>query len=90
MRDARLEKIIKNGIKGEMPSFGKKFNDADVQALIAWLRTLKAQRLFGGGGVKPHPPQGAIWRRDLVPGPNKLRMILFRAGYCQLIEYPSS
>jgi len=40
--DARIEKIIKNGIKGEMPSFGKKFNDADVQALIAWLRTLKA------------------------------------------------
>ncbi len=39
--DARIEKIIKNGIKGEMPSFGKKFNDADVQALIAWLRTLK-------------------------------------------------
>jgi hypothetical protein len=40
--DARIEKIIKNGIKGEMPSFGKKFSDADVQALIAWLRTLKA------------------------------------------------
>jgi len=39
--DARIEKIIKNGIKGEMPSVGKKFNDADVQALIAWLRTLK-------------------------------------------------
>jgi hypothetical protein len=40
--DARLEKIIKNGIKGEMPAFGKKFRDADEQALIAWLRTLKA------------------------------------------------
>jgi len=40
--DARIEKIIKNGIKGEMPSFGRKFSDADVQALIAWLRTLKA------------------------------------------------
>jgi mono/diheme cytochrome c family protein len=39
--DARIEKIIKNGIKGEMPSFSKKFNDADVQALIAYLRTLK-------------------------------------------------
>ena len=39
--DARLEKIIKNGIKGEMPSFGKKFSDADVQAIIAYLRTLK-------------------------------------------------
>lgn len=39
--DAKIEKIIKNGIKGEMPAFGKKFSDEDVQALIAWLRTLK-------------------------------------------------
>ena len=39
--DARLTKIIKGGIKGEMPAFAKKFNDADVQALIAYLRTLK-------------------------------------------------
>ena len=40
--DARLNTIIKGGIKGEMPAFSKKFNDADVQALIAFLRTLKA------------------------------------------------
>ena len=39
--DARLTTIIKGGIKGEMPAFGKKFNDQDVQALIAYLRTLK-------------------------------------------------
>ena len=39
--DARLTKIIKGGIKGEMPAFGKKFADSDVQALIAYLRTLK-------------------------------------------------
>jgi mono/diheme cytochrome c family protein len=39
--DARLTTIIKSGIKGEMPAFVKKFNDADVQALIAYLRTLK-------------------------------------------------
>ena len=39
--DARIEKIIKNGIKGEMPAFGKKFSDDDVHALIAWLRTQK-------------------------------------------------
>lgn len=39
--DARLTTIIKGGIKGEMPTFAKKFNDADVQALIAYLRTLK-------------------------------------------------
>ena len=39
--DQRLEKIIKSGIKGEMPAFGKKFSDKDVQALISFLRTLK-------------------------------------------------
>ena len=39
--DARLTRIIKGGIKGEMPSFVKKFNDADVQALIEYLHTLK-------------------------------------------------
>ena len=39
--DARLTTIIKGGIKGEMPAFAKKFNDVDVQALIAYLRTLK-------------------------------------------------
>ena len=39
--DKRIEKIIKEGIKGEMPAFGKKFSDPDVQALIAFLRTLK-------------------------------------------------
>src|SRR5258708_28534046 len=39
--DTRLTKIIKGGIKGEMPAFGKKFADSDVQALIAYLRTLK-------------------------------------------------
>jgi mono/diheme cytochrome c family protein len=40
--DARITKIIKGGIKGEMPRFGTKFNDADIQALIAYLRTLKS------------------------------------------------
>lgn len=39
--DARIAAIIKNGVKGEMPSFAKKFGDADVQSLIAYLRTLK-------------------------------------------------
>jgi len=39
--DARITTLIKGGVKGEMPSFAKKFSDADVQALIAYLRTLK-------------------------------------------------
>ena len=41
LSDARLTKRIKEGVKGEMPAFSKKFADADVEALIAFLRTLK-------------------------------------------------
>ena len=40
--DARITRIIKEGIKGEMPKFGAKLNDADIEALIAYLRTLKS------------------------------------------------
>ena len=39
--DMRITKIVTQGIKGEMPAFGAKLNDADVKALIAFLRTLK-------------------------------------------------
>ena len=39
--DARISSLIKNGIKGEMPKFGAKLTDTDVQALIAFLRSLK-------------------------------------------------
>jgi len=41
LSDARIAKRIREGIKGEMPKFGSKFNDADIQALITYLRTLK-------------------------------------------------
>jgi mono/diheme cytochrome c family protein len=40
--DARITRIIKGGIKGEMPKFDTKFNDADIRALIAYLRTLQS------------------------------------------------
>jgi mono/diheme cytochrome c family protein len=39
--DARIASMIKNGIKGEMPKFGAKLTDTDVQALIAFVRSLK-------------------------------------------------
>jgi mono/diheme cytochrome c family protein len=39
--DARISSLIKNGIKGQMPKFGEKLTDVDVQALIAFIRTLK-------------------------------------------------
>ena len=38
--DARIQEVITAGIKGEMPSFGKKLDDPEVQHLIAYLRTL--------------------------------------------------
>ena len=38
--DARIHEVITAGIKGEMPSFGKKLGDPDVRELIAYLRTL--------------------------------------------------
>jgi cbb3-type cytochrome c oxidase subunit III len=39
--DRRIAENIKRGIKGEMPSFGTKLDEAAVQALIKYLRTLK-------------------------------------------------
>jgi mono/diheme cytochrome c family protein len=38
--DALMRQIIISGIKGEMPAYGKVLNEADVRALIAYLRTL--------------------------------------------------
>jgi len=38
--DTRIHEVITAGIKGEMPSFGKKLGDSDVRQLIAYLRTL--------------------------------------------------
>ena len=39
--DARIASLIKDGKKGEMPKFSTKLNDAEVQALIAFIRSLK-------------------------------------------------
>ena len=39
--DARIRTVITGGIKGEMPSFAKKLNDNDVNALTAYLKTLR-------------------------------------------------
>jgi mono/diheme cytochrome c family protein len=35
----RIDEVIIAGIKGEMPSFGKKLGDPDVRQLIAYLLT---------------------------------------------------
>ena len=39
--DERIRAIITNGVKGEMPSFKKKLGDADLAALVGFLRSLK-------------------------------------------------
>lgn len=39
--DARISKVISQGIKGEMPAFASKLKEGDIKALIAFLRTLK-------------------------------------------------
>jgi len=38
--DARIASQIKNGTKGEMPSFRKKYDDPQVAALVAYVRSL--------------------------------------------------
>ena len=42
--DTRISSIIKNGIQGEMPKFGAKLTDNDVQALVAFVRSLKINK----------------------------------------------
>ncbi|HLK14640.1 MAG TPA: cytochrome c [Fimbriimonadaceae bacterium] len=39
--DARITKMIRNGKQGQMPAFRGKLKDADIKALIAYLRSLK-------------------------------------------------
>jgi mono/diheme cytochrome c family protein len=39
--DERIKAIITNGIKGEMPAFGKKLQEADKDALLGFLRSLR-------------------------------------------------
>jgi mono/diheme cytochrome c family protein len=38
---AHMTLVIQNGIKGEMPSFAKKYSETDVEKLVAYLKTLK-------------------------------------------------
>ena len=39
--DRVIRQIITGGIKGEMPAYGKTLNEADVRALVGYLRTLR-------------------------------------------------
>ena len=37
---AHMALVIQSGVKGEMPSFAKKYNEQDAAALVAYLKTL--------------------------------------------------
>ncbi len=39
--DTHIALVVKNGIKGEMPTFAKKYDDAQIAAIAAFLRTLE-------------------------------------------------
>ena len=39
--NARISVAIKKGIKDQMPTFAKKYNDAQIKALVSYLRTLR-------------------------------------------------
>jgi mono/diheme cytochrome c family protein len=39
--DGRLRLLISNGIKGEMPQFGAKLDERDLDALVAYLDSLR-------------------------------------------------
>src|ERR1700757_5250738 len=40
VRDAHIALLIQSGIKDEMPSFAKKYNEQDTAAIVAYLKTL--------------------------------------------------
>jgi mono/diheme cytochrome c family protein len=39
--NARIATTIKHGVKGEMPSFAKKYDDAQIATLLSYIRSLK-------------------------------------------------
>jgi len=39
--NARIAHTIKNGIKGEMPTFAKKYDDKQIAAIVSYLRSLR-------------------------------------------------
>jgi len=39
--DARIAANIKHGVKGEMPSFARKYQDPQIAALVAYVRSLR-------------------------------------------------
>jgi mono/diheme cytochrome c family protein len=38
---AHMTLVIQSGIKGDMPSFAKKYSEADIAKIVAYLQTLK-------------------------------------------------
>ena len=41
LTDAKIAATINNGVKGRMPAFGSQYKDPQIQALTAYIRSLK-------------------------------------------------
>lgn len=41
LSDTKIAMIVKNGVKGKMPAFGSRYQDPQIQALTAYIRSLK-------------------------------------------------
>jgi len=41
--DERIKSTILNGVKGEMPAFGKKLTESDAATLVVFIRSLSAK-----------------------------------------------
>ena len=41
--DERIKSTILNGVKGEMPAFGKKLTDDDARTLVTFIRSMSAK-----------------------------------------------
>jgi mono/diheme cytochrome c family protein len=46
---AHMTLVIQSGIKGEMPSFSKKYDAQDTAAIVAYLKSVNKGVLRGGG-----------------------------------------
>jgi hypothetical protein len=63
-RQSFIGLVIENGIKREMPKFGEKLTDTDVQALIAFVRSLKDTwrcKIRRTGGTKARQDAWLFW-----------------------------
>ncbi len=70
--NARISSTIKNGIKGEMPTFGKRYNDQQIATLVAYppvpeIALIDRAPACSPGTVIVKSPPMAFFARTSVP-----------------------